>query len=148
MIIKPTLSLSIKNPFLIATLLGVMLCAYSLHYGQISVHNYNAAWIDRTVQYQQLDAIKDRSQRSDQWHILHARDNLATDQLWAAFRNFALMVVAGLAALVVFVPRMITYQRREDELRQLEYNTRKNEIDQMGIGRRSLWQKTTRWLKR
>lgn len=148
MIIKPTLSLSIKNLYAVLAIAAAMLYAYSLHYGQISVQNYKAGWIDRTVQYQQLDKVKDRDERTDQWNILHARDNLATDQLWTAFGNFVLMAVLGGIFALLLGGRTIAYQRREDEIQRLERDKLKFEVDQMRVGRQPLWQKAVEFFKR
>lgn len=148
MIIKPTLSLSIKNLYTVLAIAAAMLYAYSLHYGQISVQNYKAGWVDRTVQYQQLDKVKDRGERTDQWNILHARDNLATDKLWTAFGNFVLMAVLGGMFALFFGGRTLLFQRREDEIQRLERDKRKLEVDQMRVDRQPLWQKVAEFFKR
>lgn len=149
MIIKPTLSLSIKNIYTLLIVAGAFLYATSIQYGQASLNSYEAGWIDRTVEYQQLDKIQNRSERTDQWHILHARDNLATQQLWFAFGNFVLMAALSFLFLLWGGAKcLFFYQPMEDKKMRFELELLEGKVKSVQVANRSLTKKLVDFIKR
>lgn len=147
--IKPTLSITIKNTYLALLLVGMALYASGIAYGQSSLHQHKLDWIERTVEYQQLNQISDRAARSDRWDILHALDNLATDQLWVAFGNFLLLVVVGtLLFLLGYGKIVFVVWPAQEKRRQLDLQLKNAQLAAMSHKPQSWVTRVARWFHR
>lgn len=147
MTIKSLLSGS-ANPYFFIAFCSVLLYAKGIDYGQTSLYLYKVGWIERTVEYQNLEWITDRHERSKSWEYLRAKDNLATDQLWGAFGNFVLMAVSSIMLFIFGGANWLIHQAREDEIRCLERDRLQCEVDRMRLVRRSAWQWLTCFWKK
>ena len=121
MSIASTISIPIKNFYILLAVGGTFLYIFGQQYAQKSLHEHNAGWIDRSVQYQQLDKISDRAERKEQWHILRAQDNLASDELRSAFINYIQMAFLSILFMSIgYSVWKYKIQPLEDKFRRAE----------------------------